>query len=47
MTETSGDVVMRGLPWSFGYNVSASRARATFVPPPPPPRFRTLDCIGG
>ncbi len=37
MTETSGDVVMRGLPWSFGYNVSASRARATFVPPPPPP----------
>ncbi len=46
MTETSGDVVMRGLPWSFGYNVSASRARDLRTPPPPPP-IRTLDCIGG
>ncbi len=36
MTETSGDVVMRGLPWSFGYNVSASRARDLRTPPPPP-----------
>ncbi len=39
MTETSGDVVMRRLPWSFGYNVSASRARDLRTPPPPPPRF--------